>query len=111
MIEITKRISKNMENISKSLLEEIKKTLDDIEDYDINIKQSKEGRTIKIQTNLNGKRKNITIIETSSRNTMKDISIRKKEAKRLYKEEHKTQKEIAKILGCSQKTISNDLKE
>lgn len=101
-----------MENISKTLLEEIKTTLDDIEDYDINIQQNKEGRTIKIQSNSNGKRKDITIIETSNRNTaIKDISMRKKEAKRLRKEEHKTQKEIAEILGCSQKTISNDLRE
>lgn len=100
-----------MENISKSLLEEIKKTLDGIEDYDINIKQSKEGRTIKIQTNSHGKRRDITIVETSDKDTIKDIPTRKKEAKRLYKEEHKTQKEIAKILGCSQKTISNDLRE
>lgn len=100
-----------MENISKSLLEEIKKTLDSVGDYDISIKQSKGGRTIKIQTNSNGKRKDITIVETSNKDTIKDISIRKKEAKRLYKEERKTQKEIAKILGCSQKTISNDLRE
>lgn len=98
-----------MNNISKSLFEDIKKTLDAIEDYNINIQQNNGARTIKIQAILNGQQRDITIVESNS-NTIKDASTRKERAKRLY-EEGKKQKEIAKILGCSQKTISNDLKE